>query len=145
MKFVLHLDNHKLHKPATDFWCSTHLSTQFPYKTEHLRKKHAKVFKEGVGQLEGEHHIQLDSRVDPVQHTPRRVPVSLRGCLKEILDGMVQQGMKNPPPESAPWSWFLRRVACCASALTPRFLTMPYNLGTTHYQSLRILHHDCTV
>ena len=33
-------------------------------------------FDEGVGLLDGEHHIQLDVTTEHVQHAPRRVPVA---------------------------------------------------------------------
>ena len=45
---------------------------------ESLIKKFQEVFAEEVGQLDGEYHIKIDPTVSPVQHPPRRVPVSVR-------------------------------------------------------------------
>ena len=40
---------------------------------------------EGLGCLEKEYHIELDPAVSPSQQPPRRVPVALKGQLKEKL------------------------------------------------------------
>ena len=51
---------------------------------------------EGLGCLEGDYHIELDSSVSPVQHVPRRVPVALKEQLKVKLDSLVSQGIITP-------------------------------------------------
>jgi len=61
------------------------------------------VFHEGVGQLEGEYHIRLNEDAQPVQHSPRRVPVALRDRLKKTLDNLVQQNIITPVTKPTPW------------------------------------------
>ena len=109
MKIVSYLDNDELNKPDTSDTAVYILDGPSPVSKEQLIKKHPKVFSEGVGQLEGEYHIRLDPMIDPVQHAPRRVPVALRDCLKETLDGMVQQDIIVPVTK--PTSWISSIVA----------------------------------
>ena len=103
MKLVSYLDNDELHKPITGNSTVYTLNDQSPISKEQLIAQHLKVFKEGVGQLEGKYHIRLDHRVDPVQHAPRRVPVALRDQLKETLDGLIQQDIIAPVTKPTPW------------------------------------------
>ena len=83
MKIVSYLDNNKVCKPATDHSAVYSLEDTVPVSKEQLCKKYAKVFSKGVGQMQGKYHIRLDSRIDPLQHAPWRVPVALRDCLKK--------------------------------------------------------------
>ena len=48
---------------------------------------------QGLGYLPGEHSIKIDPSVPPVVHPPRRVPVSLRGKIKDELDRMEKAGV----------------------------------------------------
>ena len=52
---------------------------------ERLIKKYPDVFNEGVGKIAGEHHIRIDPAVDPVQHAPHRVPVTITAKVKKML------------------------------------------------------------
>lgn len=47
---------------------------------------------EGLGQLPGEYHIDLDPTVKPVQHNPRRVPQALKKDLRKEIDRLVVKG-----------------------------------------------------
>ena len=96
MKIVSYLDNDQLQRPTTSHAVVYALEDRISASKEHLYKKYPNVFSEGVGRLEGEYHIRLDPRIDPVQHAPRRVPVALRDRLKETLDCMVRQGIIAP-------------------------------------------------
>ena len=74
-----------------------------PLTKEQLVKNFPKVFADGVGKLDGEHHIRLDPSVDPVQHAPRRVQVALRSKLQSTLEDMVLQEVLAPVTEPTPW------------------------------------------
>lgn len=82
---VAYLDNDQLHRPNTENSTVYTLEGTSPVSTEQFTKKYSKVFGEGVGLLEGNYHIRLDPSIDPVQHSPRRVPVPLRDTLKATL------------------------------------------------------------
>ena len=70
---------------------------------ETLLKKYPEAFSEGVGELAGEYNIRNDKSVDPVQHTPRRVPVALREKVKEALETLEKQQIIVPVYTSMPW------------------------------------------
>ena len=52
------------------------------------------VFK-GLGCLEKEYHIKLDPAVSHSQQPSRRVPVALKGQLKEKLDDLTKKALYN--------------------------------------------------
>lgn len=66
-------------------------SRHSPLSKDDLLRRYPKVFRANVGKMEGEYRIRIDTEVDPVQNTPRRVPVALRHKLKETLDDLYQQ------------------------------------------------------
>ena len=74
-----------------------------PLSPEQLCKKYPMVFSGGVGLLEGVYHIRLDPAVEPVQHSPRRIPVPLRNSLQDTLDDLVQQDIIAHVTEPTPW------------------------------------------
>ena len=81
---VAYLDNNKLNKPATrTSKVYTVSDDASPLTKEQLIQRHPNVFGEGVGRLEGDYCIRLDSQMDPVQHAPRRVPVALRDRFRQ--------------------------------------------------------------
>ena len=68
MKIIAYLDNDKMNKPITGSSEVCVLSSgRSPLTKEQLIQKYPQVFSEGVGRLESEYHIQLDSQIDPVQ------------------------------------------------------------------------------
>lgn len=79
MNIVKYTDNDAINKPtagnASVYSVEDNLSGM---SKESLIKKFQEVFAEEVGQLDGEYHIEIDPTVSPVQHPPRRVPVSVR-------------------------------------------------------------------
>ena len=42
----------------------------------------------GLGCLPGKYHIEVDKNVTPVQHPPRKVPISLKNKLKAHLEAL---------------------------------------------------------
>ena len=51
-----------------------------------IQKNYADVFK-GIGCIPGEHStIKIDSTVQPVVHTPRKVPIAIKDKVKEELE-----------------------------------------------------------
>ena len=103
LKIVAYLDNDQLNKPDTSGAAIYAVETPSPMSTEQFIKKHPKVFSDGVGLLEGNYHIRLDTSIDPVQHSPRRVPVPLRDHLKATLEDLVKQEILAPVTEPTPW------------------------------------------
>ena len=78
-------------------------SNKQPVNKETLLKKYPEAFSEGVGELAGEYNIRNDKSVDPVQHTPRRVPVALREKVKEALETLEKQQIIVPVTTPTPW------------------------------------------
>ena len=74
-----------------------------PLKKRMLEMKFPTVFADGVGKLEGEHHICLDLSVYPVQQAPRIVQIALRAKVKEALDDLVCQEVLALASEPTPW------------------------------------------
>ena len=107
LKIVAYLDNDQLNKPDTSGAAIYAVETPSPMSTEQFIKKHPKVFSDGVGLLEGNYHIRLDTSIDPVQHSPRRVPVPLRAHLKATLEDLVKQEILAPVTEPTPWISFM--------------------------------------
>ena len=73
-------------------------STQSPS----LLEDYADVF-EGLGELPGEYHIEVDPSVSPVIHAARKVPLALQPRLKSDLDEMELKGVISKC--DAPTDW----------------------------------------
>ncbi|CAC5367807.1 unnamed protein product [Mytilus coruscus] len=59
---------------------------------ESILKENSDLF-EGIGELEGYHHIELNKSINPVIHPPRRVPVALQERLKSEIERMEKLGI----------------------------------------------------
>jgi hypothetical protein len=70
-------------------------------KDEMLRR-YADVF-DGLGELEGEYHIQMDPHIKPVVNPPRPVPVAIREELKNKLDEMEKMGIIKKVTKPTKW------------------------------------------
>lgn len=57
----------------------------------------------GLGCLPGQHHIQIDPKVTPVVHAPRRIPVALRDRVIEELKRMEKLGVIARQTEPTEW------------------------------------------
>ena len=105
MNIVKYTDNDAINKPTTGnasvFSVENHLNGGM--SKESLLKQFPEVFAEGLGLLDGEYHIKIDTTVRPVQHPPRRGPVAVRGKLKSELDRMVEQQIIAPVTTPTPW------------------------------------------
>ena len=58
---------------------------------------------QGLGCIPGEHSIKVDPRIPAVVHPPRKVPVSLKGKIKDELDRMEQTGVIVRQTERTDW------------------------------------------
>lgn len=58
---------------------------------------------EGLGTLEGKHHIQIDPTVKPVVHPPRKIPFKIKDKLKAGLDQMEEQGVIEKVVRPTDW------------------------------------------
>ena len=105
MSIVAYLDNDQLNKPTVQNAevYAVHDQNSSSLAKEQLIKKYPSVFSDGVGLLEGEYHIRLDSQVTPVQHAPRRVPVAYRESLQKSLDDLVGEDVLAPVTSPTKW------------------------------------------
>ena len=73
MKTIQYMDNDEINKPQTgnSLVYSLESKPEMPLTREKLIEQYPEIFSDGVGKLAGEHHIRIDSSVDPVQHAPR--------------------------------------------------------------------------
>ena len=103
MKIVTYLDNDNLNKPPAG---NAHIyavdSKQAPLTREDVIQRHPLVFGDGVGLLDGEYHIRINTEVDPVQHAPRHVPVAIREQLRSTLEELVLQDIIAPVTQPTP-------------------------------------------
>ena len=77
MKIILCLDNDKLNKLSTGNSQVYVLEISNTMTKDLLIKQYPKVLRSGIGLLEGKYHIHIEDNYQPVQHTPRRVPVAI--------------------------------------------------------------------
>ena len=103
MKVIKYLDNDAIHKPKTGNAPVYTLEPAEPVSIEQLQREHPEVFGAGVGRLEGKYRIVLNNSIQPVQHPPRGVPVTLHDALKGTLDDLVRQDIIAPVQQATPW------------------------------------------
>jgi len=77
-------------------------TSQACFIAEQLLKDYPDVFK-GTGKLEGQYKLEVEDRATPVVHPPRRVPVVLKGKLKEELERLQSLGIIEYVTEPTPW------------------------------------------
>ena len=129
MNIVKYTDNDAIKKPTTGTASvySVEDSLNSGMSKESLMKKFPKVFVEEVGQLDGEYHIKVDPSVSPVQHPPRRVPVSVREQLKSELEGLTERDIIAPV--TAPTRWVSSLVVVPKKNGTLRLCLDPKDLN----------------
>ena len=103
MKIVSYLDNDALNKSNAGNWPVYAMDGEAAMSKEQLIRQHPSVFGPGIGLLEGEYHIRINSTSTPVQHAPRCIPVAIRDQLKTTLEDLTQQGIIQPVKEPTPW------------------------------------------
>ena len=57
----------------------------------------------GLGCMAGSYHIELDDKVEPVIHPPRRVPYSLLDKLKKKLEELEGKDIIQKVDRPTPW------------------------------------------
>ena len=70
--------------------------------TPDILQEYSDLF-QGLGCLPGEHTIKIDPAVPPVVHPPRKVPVALKGKIKDELDRMEEAGVIVRQTEPTEW------------------------------------------
>ena len=107
MKIIKYLDNDQLNHPQTSDGCvyaHNHDAPTVPVlSADQLLKKVPRDFVDGVGKLLGEYHMELDERVKPVQHPPRRVPVAIHERLLQALEDLESQEIIAYATTPTPW------------------------------------------
>jgi hypothetical protein len=68
-------------------------------------------FFDGVGLLEGDVHLDIDPKVQPVQMPLRRLPVGIRDKVAAELQRLEATGIIEPVTEPTPWVSALLLVA----------------------------------
>jgi len=107
MQLVNMCDNDQIHMPDTAG--AEVLSAGLTSQSNHLltesdvMREYPAVFSDGVGRLEGEYSIQVDSSVPPVQHAPRRVQVALHQKLRATLDQLENDDIVAKVTVPTPW------------------------------------------
>ena len=67
-----------------------------------ILREYGDVF-QGIGCFDGKFHIDIDPKVKPVVHPPRRVPFALRDPLKKELDSLADRGIIEPVSQPTDW------------------------------------------
>ena len=71
--------------------------------TDRIITEFKDVFKEELGQLLGEIHLEVDPCVTPNVAATRRIPVSIKNNLKAELEKLVKKKVIEPVSEPTPW------------------------------------------
>ena len=58
---------------------------------------------QGLGCLQGEHHIEINKAIPPVQHAPCRPPVALKERPKQKIQEMESKGIITKVEEPTEW------------------------------------------
>ena len=75
---------------------------QSPLTKSEIIKEFSDVFS-GVGRMGGEYHIELDDKVEPVIHPPRKVSYSLLEKLKLKLQELEEKDVIQKVDIPTPW------------------------------------------
>ncbi|KAK3108757.1 hypothetical protein FSP39_014959 [Pinctada imbricata] len=67
-----------------------------------ISKNYGDLF-QGLGSLHEKYSIKIDPDATPVVHPPRRVPLALKGKLRDELDRMEKLGVIKKQTEPTPW------------------------------------------
>ncbi|XP_062576513.1 uncharacterized protein K02A2.6-like [Saccostrea cucullata] len=76
--------------------------TTEPLTKEHLKQQYPTLF-DGLGKLEGELHLRIDTTVQPTKIPTRKVPLSLKSDLKKELDRLQNLGVISPVTTPTDW------------------------------------------
>lgn len=81
--------------------------TQAPLTKDEILAGSPDVFT-GLGCMGGTYHIELDNTVEPVIHSPRRVPYSLLEKLKQKLQELEEKNDIQKVNRPTPWVFHIR-------------------------------------
>ena len=81
--------------------------TQAPLTKDEILAGSPDVFT-GLGCMGGTYHIELDNTVEPVIHSPRRVPYSLLKKLKQKLQELEEKNDIQKVNRPTPWVFHIR-------------------------------------
>ena len=73
-----------------------------PSEKKQIVDEFANVFT-GLGLMEGEYHIELDDKVEPVIHPPQRVLYSVMGKLKQKLQALEEKDVIQKVDRPTSW------------------------------------------
>ena len=76
MNIISYLDNDALNEPKTGNWPVYAVEDTTAMSKEQLIKHYPGVFGPGIGLLEEQYHITIDSTITPVQHLPRQFEIN---------------------------------------------------------------------
>ena len=82
----------------------TEIRTRHPISSKgELKEMYPECFS-GIGTFKNyRYHIELNPKVKPVVHPPRKIALSLQSKLEKELDEMVKQGIIDPVDEPTDW------------------------------------------
>ena len=96
---ILSLDQHTSDEAQMDLH-----NTSLTWKK--VLSEYGDLFK-GLGKIEGKLHLEIDESVTPVVMAPRRVPLAVKGKLKEDLDRLESLDVLKPVDEPTDWVFSL--------------------------------------
>lgn len=71
--------------------------------SEKILNEFAEIF-EGDGKLEGAVHLEIDANIKPVQEHPRRIPITVRNELAELLEDLEKRGIVKKVNKHTDWT-----------------------------------------
>ncbi|XP_053686301.1 uncharacterized protein LOC128735842 [Sabethes cyaneus] len=97
-----------------------------------ILSRYSDVF-EGIGQLAGDVHLNIDSSIKPVVQPARRIPITLRPELKKQLDQLEEHHIINRVVEPTDWVTLDEESSRLTTFWTPygryRWLRMPFGIS----------------
>ena len=116
---------------------------------EQLVSRFPNMLADGIGKLDGNYHIRLDTSVDPVQHAPIGVPVALRSKLQTTLNEMVDQDLLAPVTTPTPWISSMvvvpKKNGKLRIFLDLKDLNAAFKENTIHFPPSKTSRRDCMV
>ncbi|XP_053686467.1 uncharacterized protein LOC128736007 [Sabethes cyaneus] len=97
-----------------------------------ILSRYSDVF-EGIGQLAGDVHLNIDSSIKPVVQPARRIPITLQPELKKQLDQLEEHHIINRVVEPTDWVTLDEESSRLTTFWTPygryRWLRMPFGIS----------------
>ena len=94
--------NHENMLPGANEVHVVHTPSEIGLSEEEIRTKYADVF-QGLGELGGPLHLEVNEMITPVQIPPRRIPEALKVPLKDHLAELEQQGVIEKVTQATDW------------------------------------------